>query len=108
MCINNDEFRIKNEELLIKTEELCIQNDEFCIKSDPAERTLLVTGAIDLVMQSRARAGAVLETPPELAGLRYAAPAKEAIRPSAELPSGASLVPFDVEPPTEYVLVPKM
>ena len=74
----------------------------------PAERTLLVTGAIDLVMQSRARAGVALETPPELASLSYAAPAFEAIRPSADLPSGASLVPFAVEPPVEYVLVPKM
>ena len=74
----------------------------------PVERTLLVTGAIDLVMQSRSRGGAVLATPPELATLTYSAPAKEAIRPSAELPVGASTVPFEVEQPVEWVLVPKL
>ena len=59
-------------------------------------------------MRSRARGGEVLTTPRELATLRYDAPKKEAIRPSAELPTGASTVPFDVEPPVEWVLVPKL
>jgi hypothetical protein len=59
-------------------------------------------------MQSRSRGGEVMATPHELASLTYDPPAKEAIRPSAEHPSGASTVPFKLEPPVEWVLVPKL
>ena len=74
----------------------------------PSVDAFCIIGAIDLVMQSRSRGGEVLATPPELASLTYKPPAKEAIRPSAELPSGASTVPFELEPPVEWVLVPKL
>ena len=59
---------------------------------DKSERTLLVSGAIDLVMQSKAEGGRVVQTPDALAGLCYGRPAREARRSRNPLPVGASLV----------------
>jgi hypothetical protein len=39
---------------------------------------------------------------------RYAPPAEAPIRPTGPAPVGASTVPFEVETPTEYELVPKL
>lgn len=59
----------------------------------PVERTLLVSGALDALMESRYQGHVRLETPHlEVA---YRAPEKMPIRPLGARPSGASLVPFD-------------
>ena len=73
----------------------------------PVERTLLATGAIDAVMRSRGAAHGVVETP-WLAEVQYTPPAAAPIRPTGPAPAGGSVVPFEVEPPTEYELVPKL
>ena len=73
----------------------------------PVERTLLVTGAIDAVMRSRALNHSVIETP-WLADLHYAPPTEPPIRSMRPHPIGASVVPFKEETPTEYTLVPKL
>jgi hypothetical protein len=73
----------------------------------PVERTLLATGAIDAVMRSRGAGHSVVETP-WLAEVQYAPPAAAPIRPTGPTPVGGSIVPFEVETPTEYELVPKL
>ena len=59
----------------------------------PVERTLLVAGALDALMDSRHRGGERLETPH--LDVQYRAPEKRPIRPTAPRPEGASTVPFD-------------
>ncbi len=59
----------------------------------PVERTLLVTGALDALMDSRFRGHVRLETPH--LDVCYQAPAKPPIRPTAPRPQGASTVPFE-------------
>jgi hypothetical protein len=73
----------------------------------PVERTLLVTGAIDAVMRSRTANHSVIETP-WLANVRYEPPTHPPIRSMQPHPTGASVVPFKEEVPTEYHLVPKL
>ena len=58
----------------------------------PAERTLLVTGALDALMDSRHRGHIRVETPH--LGIAYRSYEKPPIRPSAPRPKGASLVPI--------------
>ena len=58
----------------------------------PVERTLLVTGALDALMDSRYRGHVRLETP-HLA-VKYQAPKNPPIRPTAPRAHGASIVPF--------------
>ena len=59
----------------------------------PVERTLLVTGALEALMESRYRGSVRVETPH--LNVRYKAPDKRPIRPTAPRPEGASKVPFD-------------
>lgn len=58
----------------------------------PVERTLLVSGALDALMESHHRGGTRIETP-QLA-IAYRAPATVPLRPRAPRPSGASTVPM--------------
>lgn len=58
----------------------------------PVERTLLVSGALDALMESHYRGGARIETP-QLA-IAYRAPATVPLRPRGPRPSGASTVPM--------------
>ncbi|MEW6755086.1 MAG: hypothetical protein AB1505_29500 [Candidatus Latescibacterota bacterium] len=59
----------------------------------PVERTLLVSGALDALMDSRYRGHVRLETPH--LDVVYAAPEEPPIRPTGPHPVGASTVPFD-------------
>ncbi len=59
----------------------------------PAERTLLVSGAIDAAMDSMYRGDVRLETPH--LDVAYRAPYRAPIRPTAPRPQGASTVPFE-------------
>jgi len=59
----------------------------------PVERTLLVTGALDALMDSRFRGHARVETPH--LDVRYRAPEKAPVRPAGPKPTGASTVPFE-------------
>ncbi len=58
----------------------------------PVERTLLVSGALDTLMDSRHRGHVRLETP--YLDVQYRAPEKMLIRPLGPEPQGASTVPF--------------
>lgn len=58
----------------------------------PVERTLLVSGALDALMESRFCGHARLETPH--LDVAYAAPSEPPIRPMGRRPVGASTVPF--------------
>ncbi len=58
----------------------------------PVERTLLVSGALDALMDSRYRGHARVETPH--LDVRYRSYERPPIRPRAPRPSGASLVPI--------------
>lgn len=59
----------------------------------PVERTLLVTGALDALMNSRYRGHVRIETP--YMDVTYRAPEKMPIRPTEPEPVGASKVPFE-------------
>ena len=59
----------------------------------PVERTLLVTGGLDALMNSRYRGHIRLETPH--LDVKYDAPRKPPIRPTAPRAHGASIVPFE-------------
>lgn len=59
----------------------------------PVERTLLVTGGLDAIMNSRHQGHVRLETPH--LDVAYQPPKRPPIRPTAPAASGASLVPFD-------------
>lgn len=59
----------------------------------PVERTLLVSGALDSLMESRYRGHVRLETPH--LDVVYQPVEKAPIRPSLPQPTGASLVPFE-------------
>ena len=59
----------------------------------PVERTLLVSGGLDALMDSRHRGHIRLETPH--LDVEYRAPEKMPIRPTGPEPVGASTVPFD-------------
>ena len=59
----------------------------------PVERTLLVSGALDALMNSRHRGHIRLETPH--LDVAYRSYETMPIRPTAPLPKGASTVPFD-------------
>ena len=59
----------------------------------PVERTLLVTGALDALMDSRHQGHVRVETP-HLA-IQYSAPESPPIRSTGPEPKGASIVPFD-------------
>ena len=63
----------------------------------PVERTLLVSGGLDALMESRHLGHVRLETPH--LSITYRAPDKMPIRPTIASPKGASLSPFD---PMEY------
>ena len=54
----------------------------------PIERTLLVTGALDALMDSKYKSGARIETPHLV--IKYPAPTLTPIRPRQPRPSGAS------------------
>jgi hypothetical protein len=58
----------------------------------PVERTLLVSGALDALMDSRFRGHLRVETPH--LDVRYRSYERPPIRPRAPRPSGASLVPI--------------
>ncbi len=59
----------------------------------PVERTLLVSGALDALMDSRHRGHIRLETPH--LDVAYRSYETMPIRPTGPLPKGASMVPFD-------------
>ena len=59
----------------------------------PVERTLLVSGALDALMDSRHRGHIRLETPH--LDVAYRSYETMPIRPTGPLPKGASTVPFD-------------
>ena len=59
----------------------------------PVERTLLVTGGLDALMNSRYQGHVRLETPQ--LDVAYQAPEKPPIRPVGPKPCGASVIPFD-------------
>ncbi len=59
----------------------------------PVERTLLVTGGLDALMNSRYQGHVRLETPQ--LDVAYQAPEKPPIRPVGSKPCGASVIPFD-------------
>ena len=59
----------------------------------PAERTLLISGALDALMDSRYKGHIRIETPH--LDVSYRSYEKMPIRPKAPRPSGASLIPFD-------------
>jgi len=59
----------------------------------PVERTLLVTGVLDALMDSRHRGHVRLETPH--LDIAYAPPTNAPIRPLGPHPVGASTVPFE-------------
>ena len=59
----------------------------------PVERTLLVTGGLDALMDSRYQGHVRVETPH--LDVPYRAPEKPPIHPTAPRPQGASTVPFD-------------
>ena len=59
----------------------------------PVERTLLVSGALDALMDSRHRGHIRLETPH--LDVAYRSYETMPIRPTEPLPKGASTVPFD-------------
>ncbi len=77
---------------------LCLNIQEMFltgIPQYPVERTLLVSGGLDALMESRHCGHVRLETPHlEVA---YRAPEKMPIRPTAPAATGESLVPFDPE-----------
>jgi hypothetical protein len=58
----------------------------------PVERTLLVSGALDALMDSRHREHVRIETPH--LDVQYKAAEKGPLRPTAPRPQGASTVPF--------------
>jgi hypothetical protein len=58
----------------------------------PVERTLLITGALDALMDSHHTEGKRIETPH--LNVCYQSYTQEPIRPKAAAPSGASVVPF--------------
>ena len=66
---------------------------------NPLERTLLTTGMLCLVHQSRARGGLELSTPPGLAEVAYTATPRNVWRPRGERPKGGSVGPMDYCPP---------
>jgi len=59
----------------------------------PVERTLLVTGVLDALMDSRHRGHVRVETPH--LDVAYPPPAHDPIRPRGPRPKGASTVPFE-------------
>ncbi|MDQ1328434.1 MAG: hypothetical protein QG641_1719 [Candidatus Poribacteria bacterium] len=61
----------------------------------PVERTLLVSGALDALMESRYKGHIRIETP--YLDVHYRSYNEMLIRPLASRPKGASLVPFDEE-----------
>lgn len=63
------------------------------VPSYPVERTLLVSGALDALMESRYQGHVRIETP--YLDVHYRSYAEMPIRPSAPRPEDASLVPFD-------------
>jgi hypothetical protein len=58
----------------------------------PVERTLLVSGALEALMESRYQGHVRIETP--YLDVRYSSYDKTPIRPQSPRPKGASLVPF--------------
>ena len=61
----------------------------------PVERTLLISGALDALMQSRHRGQVRIATP--YLNVAYRAPDQPPIRPTGTRPKGASIVPFPDE-----------
>lgn len=60
----------------------------------PVERTLLVTGALDLLMDSKHQGNVQIPTP-QLSAIAYPAPEQELIRPTNPRPVGASTLASD-------------
>jgi hypothetical protein len=67
--------------------------------SYPVERTLLTTGTLEAVIDSRYQGHVRLETPH--LDIQYTSFDKIPFRPTAERPHGASLVPSYAESPTD-------